>query len=78
MEQVKAQSEIRIGELVIEKSELKERLVIVERLSFTLKKERDDAVSAKESAEAELKIVKYQLDTRLQEFSDTKTLLTQV
>lgn len=78
MEQVKAQSEIRIGELVIEKSEVKEKLMTLERVSFTLKKERDDCLNAKESAEGELKVIKQQVDAKSNDLIETKALLTQV
>ena len=41
-EQGRAQSEIRIGELIIEKSEAKERGLALERQVHQLKRERDE------------------------------------
>jgi uncharacterized protein with von Willebrand factor type A (vWA) domain len=73
LETLNAQSEVRVGELIIEKSEVKERLMAIERASFTLKKERDDAMAGKVTAESELKIVKAQLEGKIIESAELKT-----
>lgn len=47
-EQGRAQSEIRIGELIIEKSEAKEKGLALERQVHQLKRERDELQTAKQ------------------------------
>jgi hypothetical protein len=54
LEAVRAQGEERVGELIIEKSDIKDKLAAIEKQMFALKREAADAEAKNKNMSGEL------------------------
>ena len=73
MESLRAQSEERVGELIIEKTEIKDKLATIEKQFFSLKREAADADAQNKSMRVELEANEGVIKRRSEELGEIKT-----